>query len=106
MSKVPARKQKMLGLETCPSQAPVANVCNPSYSGDRDQGGLQFKATPNSSGYPILKIPITKRADRVAQGEGPEFKPSTAKKRKRNMPQTVLSKAEFELLPCTFSFLM
>jgi hypothetical protein len=23
----------------------------------------------------ILKIPITKRVDRVAQGEGPEFKP-------------------------------
>jgi hypothetical protein len=30
-----------------------------------------------------LKIPITKRADGVAQGVGPEFKPSTAKKEKK-----------------------
>jgi hypothetical protein len=30
-----------------------------------------------------LKIPITKRAGRVAQGEGPEFKPQYQKKKKK-----------------------
>jgi hypothetical protein len=37
---------------------------------------LQFKASPaNSSQDPISKIPITKRAGRMAQGKGPKFKP-------------------------------
>jgi hypothetical protein len=39
--------------------------------------GIIVRSQPgqNSSRYPILKKPITKRAGRVAQGEGPEFKP-------------------------------
>jgi hypothetical protein len=85
----------------------VTHACNPSNTGGRDQEDHGSKpAEVNNSVRPYLEKSFTKRADRVAQGEGPEFKPSTAKKRKRNMPQTVLSKAEFELLPCTFSFLM
>jgi hypothetical protein len=32
---------------------------------------------------PISKIPIIKRADGVAQGEGPEFKPQYCKKKKK-----------------------
>jgi hypothetical protein len=45
---------------------------------------LLFEASQaNSLQDPVLKIPITKRAGRVAQGEGPEFKPSTAKKKKK-----------------------
>jgi hypothetical protein len=31
----------------------------------------------------MLKIPITKRADGVAQGEGPEFKLQYCKKKKK-----------------------
>jgi hypothetical protein len=53
----------------------VAHAYNPSYSGGRDQEDCGSKpAQANSSRDPILKIPIIKRADRVAQGEGPEFK--------------------------------
>jgi hypothetical protein len=49
---------------------------NPSYSGGRDQEDQGSKpAQANSLWDPILKIPNTKRAGRVAQGEGPEFKP-------------------------------
>jgi hypothetical protein len=49
---------------------------NPSYSGGRDQEDRGLKpARANSLGDPVLKISITKRAGRVAQGEGPEFKP-------------------------------
>jgi hypothetical protein len=50
---------------------------------------------------PILKIPITKRkrAGRVAQGEGPEFKLQYHKKKKkeRNFPYLciIYSKLEF-----------
>jgi hypothetical protein len=52
----------------------VAHDCNPSYSGGRDQKDLDSKpAWVNSLRDPILNKPITKRAGRVAQGEGPEF---------------------------------
>jgi hypothetical protein len=54
----------------------VVHTCNPSYSGERDQEDLGSKlAWANGSRYLISKIPITGRADRVAQGEGLEFKP-------------------------------
>jgi hypothetical protein len=47
-----------------------------SYSGGRDQEDHSSKpARANSSQDPILKIPNTKRAGRVIQGIGPEFKP-------------------------------
>jgi hypothetical protein len=52
----------------------VAHACNPSYSGGRDQEDLK-PVWANSSQDPISKIPITKRAGRVAQGEDLELKP-------------------------------
>jgi hypothetical protein len=62
-------------ISTC-SQVPVAHTYNPSYSGGNHQEDWCLKpAQANSSRDPILKIPNTKRAGRVAQGEGPEFKP-------------------------------
>jgi hypothetical protein len=60
----------------------VAHASNPSYSGERDQEDCSLKpAWANSSGDPILKIPITKRAGEEAQGEGHEFKPQYRKKK-------------------------
>jgi hypothetical protein len=64
------------------SPAPEAHICNPSYSGS----GLRFKASlGNSSERPYLKKnPSQKRAGGVARSVGPEFKPSTTKKKKKN----------------------
>jgi hypothetical protein len=61
------------------SQAPV--TYNPSYSGDRDQEDHGSKpAQANSTRDPISKkSPSPKRADGVAQGVGPEFKPQKKK---------------------------
>jgi hypothetical protein len=63
---------------------PVAYACNLSYSGGKRLGGSQIgkPAQANSSQYPISKTPSQKRAGRVAQGEGPEFKPQYGKKKK------------------------
>jgi hypothetical protein len=62
----------------------MAHACNPSYSGGRSQEDHGLKpAQVNSSRDPISKIPITKRAGGVAQGEGPEFKPQYQKKKKK-----------------------
>jgi hypothetical protein len=58
---------------------PVTHICNPSYSGGRDQEDHSLKpAHANSYRDPILKNPITKRAGGVAGAEGiSTFKPST-----------------------------
>jgi hypothetical protein len=57
----------------------VAHACTPSYSGGKDQEDYGLKpAQINSSQDPNLekeKKPSQKRAARVAQGIGPEFKP-------------------------------
>jgi hypothetical protein len=54
----------------------VAHICNPNYSGGRDQEDRGSKpAWTNSLQDPILKIPNAKRAGGVAQGLGPEFNP-------------------------------
>jgi hypothetical protein len=45
-------------------------------------------AWANSSQDPILKIPITKKAGGVAEGEGPEFKPQYHKKKKKREGET------------------
>jgi hypothetical protein len=69
----------------------VAYICNPSYSGDRDQEDHGLKANPaNSSWRSYLQkkkkkkkkktIAKKKRAGGVAQGVGPEFKPQYRKK--------------------------
>jgi hypothetical protein len=54
----------------------MAHVCNPSYSGGRDQEDCGLKSAPaNSSLRPYLeKNPSPERAGGVAQGVGPEFK--------------------------------
>jgi hypothetical protein len=71
-------------LKRAADQVLVAHTCNPSYSGDRDQEDHGSKPPQaNSSQGPILKIPITKRAGRVVQGGGPEFKPLYRKKKKK-----------------------
>jgi hypothetical protein len=62
----------------------VAHAYNPRYSGGRDQEDRGLKpAWANSLQAPILKIPIMKRAGRVAQGEGLEFRPQYHKKKKK-----------------------
>jgi hypothetical protein len=60
----------------------VAHICNPSYSGGRDQEDHGLKpARENSLQDPILKKTLHKnRAGGVAQGESPEFKPQYHKK--------------------------
>jgi hypothetical protein len=56
------------------------HVYNPSYSGGSDQEDHGSKpALANNWRDLIFKIPNTKRAGGVAQGVGPEFKPSTKK---------------------------
>jgi hypothetical protein len=59
------------------NQVLLAQACNPSYLGGRDQEDRGLKpALANSSQNPILKKnPSQKRAGGVAQGVGPEFKP-------------------------------
>jgi hypothetical protein len=62
----------------------VAHACHPSYSGNKRSGGSRFKASlANSSTDPISKNSSQKRADGVAQGVGPEFKPQHQNKKKR-----------------------
>jgi hypothetical protein len=65
------------------SWVPVAQACNPSYSRDKDQEDSGSKP-PGQRVHKTLswKNPSQKRAGGVAQGVGPEFKPSTQKKKK------------------------
>jgi hypothetical protein len=67
------------------SQVLVANTCNLSYSGGRDQVDHSWKrGRANSSQDPTLKNHIKKNgAGGVAQGEGPEFKPQYPPLKKR-----------------------
>jgi hypothetical protein len=62
----------------------VAHACNPSYLGGRDQeDGGSKPAQANSSSENLSQKTLHKnRAGGMAQIEGPEFKPSTAKKQK------------------------
>jgi hypothetical protein len=73
-----------LNKEFITSQVPVAHTCKPSYSGGRDQKDLGSKpAWANSLQDPISKKHITKRAGRVAQGVGPDFKHQYWRKKKK-----------------------
>jgi hypothetical protein len=65
------------------SRVSVAHVCNPSYSGGRDQKYRGSKPTQaKSSQDPISKKTYhKKRVDGVAKGEGPEFKSQYQKKK-------------------------
>jgi hypothetical protein len=61
----------------------VGHTCNPSYSGGRDQEDHGSKTVwANSSRDPVSNNPSQERAGGVAQGVGPEIKPSTTKKKK------------------------
>jgi hypothetical protein len=63
---------------------PVTHTCNSSCSGGRNQDdGGSKPAQANSLRDPISKNPSQKRDGRVAQGEGPEFKPQYCKKKKK-----------------------
>jgi hypothetical protein len=59
------------------SQVLMAHSCNPGYSGSRDEEDQFLKPTPGKVLHrPYLeKTHHKKRADGVAQGAGPEFKP-------------------------------
>jgi hypothetical protein len=60
-----------------------AQACNPSYSGGRDQDDHGSNpAGANSSQDPTLKKPNTKRAGRVAKGEGPRAQAPVSQKKK------------------------
>jgi hypothetical protein len=75
-----------LGLKLNSSWEQVAHTCNPSYSGGRDQEDHGSKpALANSLRDPISKKPITKKkkAIRMAQCGGPEFR-SQYQKKKQN----------------------
>jgi hypothetical protein len=65
----------------------VAHICNPGYSGGRDQEDHSSKsAQANSSWDPISTKSYYKKnwaGGGVAQGEGPEFKSSTTTHIKR-----------------------
>jgi hypothetical protein len=60
----------------------VAHACHPSYSAREQEDHSSKPARANSSQDPILKKPSQKRAGRVAQSIGPEFKPQYHKKKK------------------------
>jgi hypothetical protein len=67
------------------SQVLVTPACNPSYSEGRDQEDRSSKpARANSFARPYLKKKKTlsqKRASRVAQAVGPQFKSQYQKKK-------------------------
>jgi hypothetical protein len=80
----PSKKLLRPHLKEQVSWAPVARAHNSSYLGGRNQEDHSLKPVPaNSSQDPISKIPNTKRAGRVAQAVGPEFKPQYQKKQKK-----------------------
>jgi hypothetical protein len=71
---------------------PVAHVCNPSYSGGRDQEDHGSKpAWAYSSARPISKTLHKNRAGGMAQGEGPSSSPSTTHTKKETYIDTALS---------------
>jgi hypothetical protein len=55
----------------------VVHTCNPSYSGGSNQEDCGLKTAWGNSSRDLIskkKNPSQKRTDRVAQGEGPDFK--------------------------------
>jgi hypothetical protein len=79
------KKVKRNGLG---GRVPVAHICNPSYSGGRDQKDHSSRgskpARTNSSGDPISKKPITKTGlSEWLKLKALSSNPSTAKKKKK-----------------------
>jgi hypothetical protein len=62
---------------------PVAQACNPSYSGGKNQEDHSSKPTGTVRETLSQNNPSPKRAGRVAQGVGPEFNPQYLKKKKK-----------------------
>jgi hypothetical protein len=78
----------------------VAHAYNPSYLGGRDQEDHGLKpAWANSSERSYLK----NRAGGVAQGEGPEFKPSSAQQKKHMQSVFMYGWEEFSLVTSQMS---
>jgi hypothetical protein len=78
----------------------MANACNPSYSGGRDQEDLSSKpAWANSSRDAILKKILQKRraGGGVAQGVGLELNSSTTKKKKKKQEFLIYLKSLYFL---------
>jgi hypothetical protein len=71
----------MKWLKTLQSWALMAHVCNPRYSGGRDQEDHSSKSAWANSMQDLIskKTLHNKRADGVAQGVDPEFKPQYCK---------------------------
>jgi hypothetical protein len=62
----------------------MAHICNPGYSGGRDQEDLGSKpAWQIVHEFLSQKNPSQKKGGGVAQGVGPEFKPQYIKKKKK-----------------------
>jgi hypothetical protein len=62
----------------------MAQTCNCSYSGGRDQEDCGLKPAPaNSCETLFRKNPSQKRAGGLAQGVGPEFKPHYCKRKEK-----------------------
>jgi ribosomal protein L44E len=73
-------------------QALVAHACDPSYSGDRDQEDRGSKpARAHSCETLSQNNPSQKRAGRVAQGVGLEFKPQYHKKQKQKQKNQLVA---------------
>jgi hypothetical protein len=70
------------------SWALVAHTYNPHYSEGRDEEDHGLKpAQANTSQNPVLKNLSQNKTGRVAQGEGPEFKPSKRRRREEEIIQ-------------------
>jgi hypothetical protein len=56
-----SREIKTIKISKQPSPAPVPHICNPRYSGGRDQEDLSSKPVwPDNSARPYLEKPFTK----------------------------------------------
>jgi hypothetical protein len=70
-------------IKSWSSLAPVAQACNPSYSGGRDQDDCGLKLAWENCLWDLMlkkKNHHNKRAGGVAEGDGPEFKPQCHQK--------------------------
>jgi hypothetical protein len=94
--------ENSLKLKLVFSWTSMAHACNPSHSGGRDQEDRGLK----SAGETLSRKTLHKnRVGEVAQGEGPEFKPSTGRKKKKTKKPKIhlLEKNNCKQPPCPTS---
>jgi hypothetical protein len=85
---------EMMAINASNKWAPVAHVCNPSYSGGRDQENRGSKpAWTNRSRDPILKNPLQKGLVEWLKVQALSSS-STAKKKKKRTHNTVLASGQ------------